>query len=112
MKTAGRIRPEFLVVAAILIGGGLLSVLLVSQSQAPASEPGKTSPTTQPSASSIPTSVPGAKQYISDASAQAAKGDYTAAEATLKEAIKLYPDDKNLTLTLEYYENEAVRHNQ
>lgn len=58
----------------------------------------------------IPESTDTAKEYIDHASAQANKGDYDAALSILDEGLKKFPDDANLKLTKEFYENEAQRH--
>ncbi len=55
----------------------------------------------------IPASSQSAKEYIDRASKAADRNDYAQASAILKEAIVKFPDDANLKLTLEYYENQA-----
>lgn len=58
----------------------------------------------------IPESSATAKEYIDAASKAAEIKDYAAAIAILEEGLAHFPDDTNLKLTKEFYENEAARH--
>lgn len=71
----------------------------------------KTSPTTDVSPV-IPTSSASARAYIDRASEAARKDNYREAVRILEEGLQRFPDDQNLKLTKEYYENEAERRGQ
>jgi TolA-binding protein len=78
----------------------------VSQPQAP------TKPTPNVTVSPIPPSSAGAKEYIDQASDAATAGDYRKAVTILDEAIKKFPNDQNLSISRDYYANQAIQHGQ
>lgn len=111
MKARRITQKDYLIIAVIAGASVLLAGLIIADGlHISFNSSSGTSSTDSPS--SIPTSVPEAKAYISEASEQAGRGDYAAAKKTLETAIKLFPDDQNLKLTLEYYENQAPQNNR
>lgn len=60
----------------------------------------------------VPESSDTAKQYIDRASAQADKQEYEEAIKILNQGLEKFPDDENLKLTKEYYENEQPRYDE
>lgn len=107
------------IVIAIFVLVSLLAVITVYNSQqnttTGSSQAGlvKGVATTSPAAiQSIAPSTDGAKAYIDRAAEAAKSGDYRHAANVLSDGIRAYPDDQNLVLTREYYENEALRHGQ
>lgn len=60
----------------------------------------------------VPESSPSAKEYIDRASKEADKNDYRKAIEILQEGLKRFPDDQNLRLTKEYYENQVQNYEQ
>jgi hypothetical protein len=64
--------------------------------------------TVQPAASlAVPESSATAKEYIDRASQEADKNDYAQAISIMDEGLQRFPEDQNLKLTKEYYENQA-----
>ncbi len=90
---------------------GLLVVLFVIALIGLQSKKGPLLPTST-YAPAIPESNQVSKDFIDRASAKAEAGDFRGAVTILDQAIADSPDDQNLKLTKEYYENEAVRHGQ
>lgn len=71
------------------------------------------SPTATPTYTpAIPTSSAGAQAYLDQAASAAAQGDYAQATQILTQARAAYPEDKNVSLSLSYYQNLATQHGQ
>lgn len=97
-----------LLIAGIVVVG--LAILFLALRSA---KPGQPQPTIVPAASlGVPESSDSAKAYIDRASAEADKPDYQQAIRILEQGLQKFPNDANLTLTKQYYENELQRHGQ
>jgi cell division protein YceG involved in septum cleavage len=102
-----------LFITALVLVLAILAVIVYQNMQQPEATQ-ELSPADQKSATvpaddhtpSIPESNDSAKTYIDRATTEADKKDYDAAIAILQEGITAFPEDMNLQLTLEYYQNE------